>query len=168
MKRSKFIGHFDLDVSLRDEALDPLNRATKRMIANAAIGVPPEDAYYSTRELREAVEWVHEGMEGGKRKLTMILGNRCDDFQRCLYYALAGRGVIEMMDDLIWLEQLLEARGRIAGVIHRKKLQQMPLVKPYIAPEPDGVVPASTADFKEGPSWWMTADMPYDGKHPFD
>lgn len=41
------IGKFDLDVTLRDAALDPNCRPTKRMLANASIGVEPFDAYYS-------------------------------------------------------------------------------------------------------------------------
>ena len=54
---AKFIFHnqFDLDITLRDAALDEQNRPTRRMIANAAIGMHVEDAYYSVRELREAV-----------------------------------------------------------------------------------------------------------------
>ena len=47
------IGKFDLDVTLRDAALDPNCRPTKRMLANASIGVEPFDAYYSARELYE-------------------------------------------------------------------------------------------------------------------
>ena len=47
---------FDLDITLRDAALDMENQPTRRMIANAAIGIHVEDAYYSVRELREAEE----------------------------------------------------------------------------------------------------------------
>ena len=154
LKRSKFIGGFDLDVALTDEATNLENRPTRRMLANAAIGMDPEDAYYAARELREAVEWVHEGEQGGKRKLAMILGNLCDDYQRCLFYAVAGRGVVLMMEDLLWLEQLLEARGRIAGVIHKAKIRRKPLPSPYIASEPDGPVGKISDDFTQGPSWW--------------
>ena len=37
------IGKFDLDVTLRDAALDPNCRPTKRMLATASIGVEPFD-----------------------------------------------------------------------------------------------------------------------------
>ncbi|MDE8650555.1 hypothetical protein [Novosphingobium album (ex Liu et al. 2023)] len=151
-----YLDHFDLDVTLRDAALDEQNRPTRRMIANASIGMHVEDAYYSVRELREAVSWIHEGEPGGKRKLASILSNPVgDDFQRCVYFCLAGRGVIEMLDDLMWLEDLLEARGRIAGAMHRRKLRARPLVTPYVADEPDGPVVAATADFRQGRSWWI-------------
>ena len=89
---------FDLDLTLKDASTDPIIRPTRRMIAAACIGMGPEDAYYSVRELREAIEWIHEGEPSGKRKLTQILGNQCDDFQRCIYYALAGKGIVLILD----------------------------------------------------------------------
>ncbi|KKW90261.1 hypothetical protein [Sphingobium chungbukense] len=150
-----YVEPFDLDVTLRDAALDERNRPTRRMIANAAIGMHIEDAYYSVRELREAVSWIHEGEMGGKRKLLSILGNRlCDDFQRCIYFCLAGRGVVEMLDDLMWLEDLLAARGRVAGDIHRRKIRSRPLAAPYVADEPDGPIVDVNDDFRQGRSWW--------------
>ncbi len=152
---NRFLDPFDLDVTLRDAALDDQNRPTRRMIANAAIGMHIEDAYYSTRELREAVSWIHEGEIGGKRKLAAILSNPDgNDFQRCLYFCLAGRGVVEMIDDLTWLEEILEARGRIAGQIHRQRVRTYPHVSPYVADEPDGPIVAATEDFAQGRSWW--------------
>ena len=113
-----------------------------------------EDAYFAAVELREAVEWVHEGVTGGKRKLATILGNEtCDDYQRCLYYILAGRGVVLMLDDLMWLEELLEARGRLAGKLAKSGIATMPLVSPYVAAEPDGPVVRVHDDFVQGASW---------------
>lgn len=148
--------HFDLDINLRDAALDADNRPTRRMIANACIGMPVEDAYYSVRELREAAQWVLDGEPAGKRKLMSILSNdNCDDFQRCIYFCLAGRGVIEMLDDLEWLESLLEPRGRVAGEQMRLKIPAMPVKRPYVADEPDGPMVGMAEDFRQGPSWWM-------------
>jgi len=155
-----YLEPFDLDVTLRDAALDEQNRPARRMLANAAIGMHVEDAYYSVRELREAVSWTHEGEIGGKRKLAAILSNpNGDDFQRCIYFSLAGRGIVEMLDDLMWLEDMLEARGRIAGQIHRQKIRTLPLVAPYVADEPDGPVVAATENFRQGRSWWADPDL---------
>ena len=61
MKATIFHEHFDLDVTLRDASLDRHIRPTQRMIAGASLGMEGEDAYYSGRELREAVLRVHEG-----------------------------------------------------------------------------------------------------------
>ena len=104
------IGAFDLEITLRDAALDEANRPTRRMLANACIGVDPFDAYYASLELFEALEAVHDECVGAKAKLARILSTRCDDFQRCLYYSLAGRGVVQMLEDFEWLLQILQGR----------------------------------------------------------
>ena len=155
MKATIFHDHFDLDVTLRDASLDPHTRPTRRMIAGASLGMCVEDAYFSVRELREAVQWVHEGEIAGKKRLAAILGNDgADDFQRCIYFCLAGRGVVSMLDDLEWLEDLLERRGRIAGEQKRLKETVMPLVNPYVADAPDGPLVRMDGNFEQGPSWW--------------
>lgn len=152
---ARYLDRFDLDVTLRDAALDEHSRPTRRMIANAAIGMHVEDAYYSVRELREAVARIHDGECDGKQRLTAILANDVgDDFQRCIYFCLAGRGVITMLDDLCWLEELLKVRGRTAGEMARRKVRLMPLVRPYVADEPDGPVVCGDENFRQGRSWW--------------
>ena len=85
MQQADFIGAFDLDTVLIELSVDLDIRVTRRMLAGACIGSDPEDAYLSARELRESLEWIHEGQEAGKGKLTTILETPCDDFQRCLY-----------------------------------------------------------------------------------
>ncbi|KAK0331790.1 hypothetical protein LTR94_027521, partial [Friedmanniomyces endolithicus] len=140
MQQADFIGAFDLDTVLIELSVDLDIRVTRRMLAGACIGSDPEDAYLSARELRESLEWIHEGQEAGKGKLTTILETPCDDFQRCLYYCVAGKGVVTMLDDLVWLEKLLEARGRLAARLYRDKAAVKPLVNPYVASEPDGPV----------------------------
>ena len=160
MKKTVFHDRFDLDITLRDAALDADNRPTRRMIANAAIGMDVEDAYYSVRELREAIAWTHEGDLAAKRKLAEILANDgADDFQCMMYSCLAGRGVVDMLDDLEWLEDLLERRGRVAGEIRRMKGRCMPLAKPYVADAPDGPLVKLDAEFEQGPSWWADPSL---------
>jgi hypothetical protein len=156
LKATRFHDRFDLDVTLRDASFDEQLTPTQRMIAGASIGKPVEDAYYSVRELREAAVWVHEGDPDGKPRLASILSNDgTDDYQRCIYYCLAGRGVVAMLDDLMWLEDLLEARGIVAGKLMRAKVRQMPAMDPYVSAEPDGPVGVVSDDFRQGPSWWM-------------
>lgn len=157
---AKFVGkYFDTDIMLRDAAIDPQNRPTRRMIANAAIGVEVDDAYYSLRELREAISWIHEGDTRGKPKLARMLANECDDYQRCIYYALAGRGIVQMLDDLEWLEDILETRARIVGQVRRARERCMPLTSPYVSAEPDGVLPVPDGEFRQGPSWYLDPSL---------
>jgi hypothetical protein len=159
MKTSAFVDRFDLDLILRDESLDPLNSPTRRAISALSIGVSPEDAYYSTRELREAVWGVHEGEIGAKARLARILSTGCDDYQRCIYYSLAGRGVVRMMDDLEWLEDKLLGRAQLTTQIFREKALTMPLVNPYVSAKPDGPLVSADPDFVEGPSWYLDPDL---------
>lgn len=153
------VGPFDLDLVLRDAALDPLNRPTHRMLANASLGVATLDAYYSTRELTETLEGVHEATPNAKARLARILSTECDDYQRCLYYCVAGRGVVQMLDDLQWLLEMLETRARLSGELRRKGDTEMPLVAPYLAEAPDGPVVSADPDFEQGPSWWLDPDL---------
>jgi hypothetical protein len=80
--------------TLRDASVDPLVTPTRRSLANASIGIEAFDAYYSARELYEALQGVFQGTPGAKNKLTQVLSCQCDDYQRCLYYTLAGRGIV--------------------------------------------------------------------------
>ena len=159
MKTTIEIGSFDLDIQLSDEALDERNTPTRRMIANASIGVDPSDAYYSTRELREVVQEVHHGTPGGKKRLSSVLSTECDDYQRCLYFCLAGRGIVKIMDDLEWLEAVLRARAQVGGRTRRDGGHTIPLVNPYVSARPDGPLVSAISEFTEGPSWYLDPDL---------
>ena len=124
------------------------------MLAAASLGLDIDDAYYAARELADAVRLVHEGVPGAKAKLTALLGNRCDDYQRCLYFCLAGRGVVAMLDDLDWLVRLLHARGAIFREQRQRRWSHASVVDPYVAKEADGPV-CAIGEFEQGASWWM-------------
>jgi hypothetical protein len=70
MKRSVFTNRFDLDITLRDASVDLGNRPTRRMLAAAAIGMDVEDSYFSTVELREAVEVGSRGCGGRQAEVV--------------------------------------------------------------------------------------------------
>ena len=159
MKIESFRDWFDLEIALRDASVDPQVRPTRRAIANLSLGVGIEDAYYAVRELREAIMLINDGDRAGRKKLASIVANACDDFQRAIYYALAGRGVVLVIEDLLWLEDLLKARGE-AYVIERKRGgRMMPLLNPYVAAAPDGPLPLPDPDFELGPSWYLDAEL---------
>lgn len=152
MHRSVFVDGFELDTGLEEASLDPDHAPTRRAIAGLSMRCPVDDAYYAVRELKDAVADVHHGEIGGKRRLARLLANACDDYQRCIYYALAGRGVVAMLDDLDWLETLLHARGRIAREARAARVRLRDFVPVYVAAEPDGPVP-SPGEFALGAAW---------------
>lgn len=150
---AEFCDGFDLDIALRDASCDPDRLPVHRAIAALCIGMDVDDAFYSVRELREAVTLVLNDAVGGREKLVRILANRCDDFQRALYYALAGRGVVAMLEALDWLSGVLVARGRVASSLSRKQIARKPLHSPYVSTEPDGPIAAENIQFPLGRSW---------------
>ena len=144
----KHVGDVDIDIVLVDASLDRVQRPERRAIAALSIGLEANDAYYAVAELRDAVELVGKRHPEGQAKLSRILGTRCDDYQRAIYYALAGRGASHMLYDLEWLATILEARGRVA----REHAVTSP-ISPYVAAEPDGPVGCFTPSFPLGTSW---------------
>ena len=154
MRIDGFRDWFDVEIALRDASIDPHVRPSRRAIANLCLGVGFEDAYYSVRELREAIGLIHGGERVGRSKLADILANGCDDFQRAIYYALAGRGVVLVIDDLLWLEAVLKQRGEAAAALLARGCRTMPLLNPYVAEAPDGLVPPFNPNFVLGPSWY--------------
>lgn len=150
-----YTSHFDLDIALRDASCDLNVLPARRAIAALCIGVDADDAYLSVRELREAVSLVHENAPGGRAKLAQILSTSCDDFQRAIYYCLAGRGVVEMAEAMDWLLGMLKARGRTAAWLSRSRVRRKDLVSPYVAEAPDGPLVSSNPDFELGQSWFV-------------
>ena len=148
-----FVHGFDLDIALADAACDPAVSPERRAIANLCIGMDGDDAYYSMRELREAMLLVFEGDASGRPKLCAILANECDDFQRAIYYALAGRGIVRALEGLDWLIVMLQGRAITASRLRRTGVYVEPLVSPYVAEEPDGPVAGADPMFRLGRSW---------------
>lgn len=149
------LGKFDLDITLRDASLDEANRPTKRSLANASIGVEAFDAYHAAQELFEALQALHDGDPSAKQKLSQVLSCQCDDYQRCLYYIMAGRGVIQMLDDLDWLIDLLKGRCKQSAKLFKAGDWPVLQVNPYVSGEPDGPLPPANADFEQGASWFL-------------
>lgn len=155
MNMNAVLDAFDLDIALRDVSCDPEILPVRRAIAALCIGVDLDDAYLSVRELREAVSLVHEGAEGSKARLAAVLSNSCDDFQRSIYYCLAGRGVAQMAEAMDWLLDILKARGRTAAWLSRSRLRRKDLVSPYVAEAPDGPLVSADPYFELGRSWFV-------------
>lgn len=91
---------------------------------------------------------------------------RASLYQRCLYFILAGRGIVQMLDDLMWLEELLEARGRVAGKLFKRRSPVMPQARPYVASEPDGLLVAVNRQFQQGPSSYLDPELSDSPKRP--
>ncbi len=162
MKLAQFVKHFDSEIMLRDAALDPENSPNRRAIANLCLGMGYDDAYYSIGGLRQALGAIHEGeAKAGTAQLVEILSNKhCDDFQRAIYYALAGRGIADILASLDWIMDILKWRALTTGNLVKLGVRVQPLADPYVASEPDGPLVDETEEIRFGPSWGKDVPLP--------
>ena len=144
----------DLEFSLEDALCNPKLASSKRVLAGLCIGMDEEDALAAVNELHAAVAAAVGSGSAGAERLMEVLSNRaCDDFQRALYYALAGRGLDNMVTSLRWLREVLRVRRRASSWA---QLNDVPIVRepnPYVSDRPDGPVPAFEPNVQFGPSW---------------
>ena len=150
----------DADLVLRDFSLDPEVSPERRAICALTLGVGVNHAFYFVQELRQAISWTHDGKLEGKRKLSEILSSSACDYQRSIYYSLAGRGIVNTLNDLDWLFHQLAHRGRLCAENRQKGFRFTTDPNPYVAPEADGPLPEFDPHFELGPSWGSEALRP--------
>lgn len=149
----------NVEFALRDPLCDPATLPTHAALAALSIGVVPKDAYESVAELRQAVNEVYCGMPDARARLTGILGNRCcDDYQRAVYYAVAGRGVAVMFKALEWLEEVLLGRYRLDRQEFKNCRSVMYDLSPYVSEFPQGPIPQREERFELGPAWLLDSE----------
>jgi hypothetical protein len=138
----------DLEFSFEEALCNPRLASSKRVLAGLCIGMDEDDAFAAVNELHAAVAAAVGTGSAGSERLMEVLSNRaCDDFQRALYFALAGRGIDNMVTSLRWLREVLRIRRRASSWA---RLSNVPVVReasPYVSDRPDGPVPAFD------PSW---------------
>ena len=109
-------------------------------------------------ELVEAVRLMVGGNPQGKIDLARILGKTGNDYQRCLWYAVAGRGALTVAADLHWLTGILATR---AEVWLGQKGWDRAVTKqpdPYVTDRPEGPVGRFRSSFELGTHWDGIAD----------
>ena len=126
---------------------------TRRALAGVSVGVEVADAAQSAAELLNTVNLLCAGRPEGKTKLAGILGRQRDDYQRALWYNLAGRGPLTIVSDLAWLVALLDRRMAIARLARRRLCKTATLRAPYVAPEPEAPLGSYPTDFALGEAW---------------
>lgn len=122
----------EIDHPLYALTLDLKSHPLTRVLAGLCIGVGLDDAVLSATELLEAMEdfWVDRKYVGGR--LSAILANECDDFQRALFFAGVGRARPIVKEAMTIVIEALHRRvliwknvGGNAGVL-------VPLTSPYV------------------------------------
>ena len=126
---------------------------TMRAIAGASVGVDPEDALSAATELSAVVNGLMAGHTDAKAQLATILGGRGNDYQRCLWYNLAGRDPLGTSVDLGRLVELLARRAALAREAAVTGSGVRLAVDPYVTDEADGPLGVFRQDFTLGVQW---------------
>ena len=108
-----FMDDIDLDSALEDLAQDCRATTVLRMMALLSIGTDPYKAWAAAAELAAAIGELDRSEAAAKQKIAAILARRGWDYQRGLFYIMAGRGLYANGSELSRLLRLLEARRRI-------------------------------------------------------
>jgi len=153
MTTQRWLDGIDVDLTLLEMRDNPDEPWTRRALAGASVGVEPMDAYEEAEELVEAVRLMVGGDPQGKVELARILGKDGNDYQRNLWYAVAGRGALSVAADLHWLMAVLATR---AEVWLGQKGWDRAVTKqpdPYVTDRPEGPVGRFRSSFELGEHW---------------
>lgn len=128
----------ELDHPLAALCVDPAAHPFVRVLAGLCIGVGIDDAFLSVSELSEAMEdfWKDGRYVGGR--LSAILANECDDFQRALYFASVGRSRPLIKEAFKIVIEALRRRAAISKTAADNGELLIALTSPYVvvgAPE---------------------------------
>ena len=150
---AKWLQNIDLDLGLAEIRDSVDEQWTLRALAGASVGVSPDDAYSAARELSDVVNGLMAGIDGSKAALATILGGAGNDYQRCLWYNLAGRDPLGTAVDLARLVELLDRRRQLAREGAAAMTGVTVAHEPYVTDEVDGPLGAFPADFTLGKQW---------------
>lgn len=144
---------FDIDAELKEIADSDHEQNSLRVLALLSIGLPAEEAFLRCRELLETVQWSASDIPAGKRRVAALLGANENDFQRALYYALAGRGAIAMLADLQRLTHILESRYLLSIAVGNHGVNTTQPFNPYFIDKPDGPLGTFDPDYTLSDIW---------------
>jgi hypothetical protein len=148
-----FERNIEIDLGLAEVRDCPEEHWTMRALAGASVGVDAEDALSAATELSRAVNGLMAGHAGAKAALATILGGQGNDYQRCLWYNLAGRDPLGTSVDLGRLVELLSGRAALARGAAVNGSGVLVEADPYVTDEADGPLGAFSGDFTLGAQW---------------
>jgi hypothetical protein len=144
---------FDIDAELKEIADCNHEQNSLRVLALLSIGLPAEEAFLRCRELLETVQWSASNQPAGKRRLAALLGSQENDYQRAIYYALAGRGALAMLADLQRLTHVLESRYLLCFNAQNHGVRTAAPFDPYLTDKPDGPLGTFDPDYTLSDIW---------------
>ena len=143
----------DIDGALYDVRDDDSQTWEARALAGASIGIDPIAGLRAVIELSTAMERLVRGESEGKAQLANILGRDGDDYQRCLWYSVAGRDPLAVATCFSELEKLMAARASLWVEASRRGLAPSKSDNPYWTSSPEGPRAKFDAQFELGEHW---------------
>src|SRR3546814_9052640 len=113
----------DIDGALYDGRDDDSQTWEARALAGASIDSDAIAGFRAVLELCEAMNRIVRGEDDGKRRLAEILGRDGDDYQRCLWYSVAGRDPLAVATCFSELEKLMAERASLWVETSRSEAQ---------------------------------------------
>jgi hypothetical protein len=144
---------FDIDAELKEISDSDHEQNSLRVIALLSLGLPAEEAFLRCRELLETVQRSASDRPAGKRQLAALLGANENDYQRAVYYALAGRGAIATLSDLQRLTNVLESRYLVSITAQNQGGELSQPFNPYLTDKPDGPLGTFDPDYTLSDIW---------------
>ena len=124
-----------------------------RALAGASIGIDPVIGLRAVLELSDAVGRIVRGESEGKKRLARILGRTGDDYQRCLWYSVAGRDPLAVATSFGELEKLMAARAMLWVEAGDRDLSPSKADNPYWTTAPEGPRATFSDRFELGEHW---------------
>lgn len=110
MISDEFLDEINVDTALIDASEHEFSGTIERALALLSIGTDPVQGYYAAEEMASAVNLLAHDQQTARHRLAEILSRPGSDYQRALFYALAGRGIYHNSPYLNGLVQLMKAR----------------------------------------------------------
>jgi hypothetical protein len=124
-----------------------------RVLAAASIGMDPAQGHAAVCELSDAIDGVVRNEQSGRAALAAILGRDVCDYQRCLWYTLAGRHPLAVATYIKELRQLMAGRAEMWLTAERKRKNPVKEPNPYQTDRAEGPLGHFDSDFRLGSHW---------------
>lgn len=149
----QWLDSLDVDLALKEVRDCPDEPWTKRAIAGASVGTDVRTAYDEAAELLTIFDLMAVGLPEAKPRLSQLLGAPGNDYQRCLFYSLAGRPPLECIVSLRWLVFALKARLQLATECAAVDLDFTTDPPAYCYDESDGPLGTFPLEYRLSDQW---------------
>jgi hypothetical protein len=138
MNKDTWLYGINVDATLIERRDDEALPWETRALAGASVGIEPVAGLQAVIELETALTAVLRGDHAGKSALARILSATGCDYQRALWYNLAGRHPLTVASALGELRKAMNARAEMWLSAERQGLEPTTEPNPYFTDRQEG------------------------------